>query len=98
MVTVVLPAHLRNLANTGRQVELDVGGRVSIGTILDELEARYPMLKGTIRNHQGGERRAMIRFFAKGEDWSNSSMDDLLPPEVAQGETPLMIVGAIAGG
>ena len=98
MIRVVLPPHLRNLAKTGREVSLEVEGTATIGAALDELEAQYPMLKGTIRNQHDGERRAMIRFFANGEDWSHNAMDQPLPPEVAEGNEPLMIVGAIAGG
>ena len=98
MIRVVLPAHLRNLAKTGREVSLEVEDPVTIGAVLDELEARYPMLNGTIRQQPNGQRRAMIRFFANGEDWSNEPLDQPLPAEVAAGEEPLMIVGAIAGG
>ena len=98
MIRVVLPAHLRNLAKTGREVSLEVQAPISIESVLGALEAEYPMLKGTIRNQQTGQRRAMIRFFANGEDWSNDPMDKALPAEVASGKEPLMVVGAIAGG
>ena len=98
MIRVRLPAHLRNLAKTDREVSLEVDGPATIGAVLEALEARYPMLKGTIREHEKGQRRAMIRFFAVGEDWSHKPMDEPLPAEVVNGDEPLLIVGAIAGG
>jgi sulfur-carrier protein len=98
MIRVVLPTHLWRLANVQREIEIEVQGTPTLGTLLDALEARYPMLRGTIREHATKERRAFIRFFACGEDWSHEPQDAPLPEEVASGEEPLRIVGAIAGG
>jgi sulfur-carrier protein len=98
MIRVVLPTHLWRLANVQREIEIEVQGTPTLGTLLDALEARYPMLRGTIREHATKERRAFIRFFACGEDWSHEPQDAPLPEEVARGEEPLRIVGAIAGG
>jgi hypothetical protein len=98
MVRVTLPYHLRNLARVGSEVSLEVAGEVTIASVLDALEARYPMLKGTIRDHDTKRRRPFLRFFACGEDLSNGPMDVPLPEEVARGATPLMVIGAIAGG
>jgi hypothetical protein len=98
-VRVELPQHLRTLAGVGgREVTLDVDGVVSIGSVLDALEARYPMLTGTIRDHGTLERRAFLRFFACEEDWSHEPMDAALPEVVANGKEPLLVIGAIAGG
>jgi hypothetical protein len=97
-----LPYHLRNLARVGAEVELEVqleaGAPVTIARVLDVLEARYPMLKGTIREYETGKRRAFLRFFACEEDWSNEGMDFELPRAVVDGKEPLLIMGAIAGG
>lgn len=98
MIRVLLPTHLQRLANTGREVELDVGTPVTPRAILDALEARYPMLRGTIRDQVTQERRAFIRFFACGEDFSLASPDAPLPEPVANGTERFMIVGAMAGG
>ena len=98
MVRVVLPAHLRSLAKISGEVELDVAGAVTQRTVLGALEARYPVLAGTIRAHVTHERRPMLRFFACGEDWSLESPDAPLPEAVASGAEPFLIVGAIAGG
>jgi hypothetical protein len=98
MIRLVLPTHLWRLANTGREVELQVEGPTTIGAVLDALEAQYPMLRGTIRDHITKERRPFIRFFACGEDLSLESPDSLLPVEVTAGKEPLRIVGAMAGG
>ena len=98
MIRVVLPHHLRNLAKVGAEVSLDVSGTVSIDTILDALEAQYPMLKGTIRDHTTKIRRPFLRFFACGEDLSLDPTDTLLPDAIATGTEPLLIIGAIAGG
>ena len=95
---MTLPPHLRRLAETQGEVEVEVTGEPTIGGVLDALEARHPVLEGTIRAHGGGQRRAMIRFFACGEDWSHEPQDTVLPPEVASGREPLHVVGAIAGG
>ena len=98
MIRVVLPAHLRALARVGGEVHLDVTGPVTQRSVLDALEARYPMLRGTIRAHDGGPRRAFIRFFACEEDLSHDQPDNPLPDAVAAGTEPYLIVGAMAGG
>ena len=98
MIRVVLPAHLRTLARVGGEVSLDVQGAVTQRSVLDALEARYPALCGTIRDHVTQERRAFLRFFACSEDLSHESPDAPLPQEVATGQEPFLIVGAIAGG
>ena len=98
MISVVLPAHLRALAGVNGDLELEVNGPVTRHSILDALEARYPMLRGTIRDHVAGERRPMLRFFACGEDVTHEPADSLLPTEVATGAEPFYIIGAIAGG
>jgi sulfur-carrier protein len=98
VIRVVLPAHLRTLARVDGEVRLDVAGQVSQRSVLDELEARYPMLRGTIRDHDGGPRRAFIRFFACEQDLSNEQPDAPLPEAVAIGAEPYLIVGAMAGG
>jgi hypothetical protein len=98
MIRVVLPFHLQQLANTGREVELQVDGPVSQRSILDALEARYPVLRGTVRDQATQERRAFIRFFACGEDLSHESPDAPLPESIANGAERFMIVGAMAGG
>jgi sulfur-carrier protein len=98
MIRVVLPAHLRKLAHVDGEVSLDIVGQITLRSILDALEARYPMLRGTIRDHANGKRRAFVRFFACGEDLSHDSPDTPLPEAIATGAQPFMIVGAIAGG
>ena len=98
MIRVSLPFHLRNLANVQGDVRLAVNGPVTLQSVLDALEGRYPMLKGTIRNHSDLQRRPMVRFFACGRDLSNQPPDTVLPDEVAGGSEPLMVVGAMAGG
>ena len=98
MIRVVLPAHLRTLANVDREVTLDVRGAVTPRSILDALEAAYPMLRGTIRDHVTLKRRPLVRFFACEEDLSHEPPDALLPETVASGAEPFFIVGAIAGG
>jgi molybdopterin synthase sulfur carrier subunit len=98
MIRVTLPAHLRKLAHVDGEVSLEVAGQITQRSILDALEARYPMLRGTIREHVSGKRRAFVRFFACGEDLSHESPDTPLPEAVATGAQPFMIVGAIAGG
>jgi len=97
-VRVVLPAHLQTLARAGGEIRLDVEPPVTQRSVLDALEARYPTLRGTTRDHATRRRRAFVRFFACGEDLSNDPPDAPLPAEVAAGEEPLLIVGAIAGG
>ena len=98
MIRVVLPAHLRTLARVQGKVELEVEGPVTQQSILDALEAKYPMLRGTIRDHATRQRRSFIRFFACGADWSHESPDAPLPDAVATGAEPFLIIGAIAGG
>jgi molybdopterin synthase sulfur carrier subunit len=98
MIRVVLPAHLRALARIDGEVELDVTGQVTQCTVLDALETRYPVLRGTIRDHDGGRRRAFIRFFACQQDLSHEQPDAPLPEQVAAGAEPYLIVGAMAGG
>jgi hypothetical protein len=97
-VRVVLPYHLRNLAHVGTEVEVELAGPVTVRTVVDALEARYPMLLGTIRDHVTQKRRPFLRFFACEEDLSHDSADASLPDAVAAGKEPLLIVGAIAGG
>jgi molybdopterin converting factor small subunit len=97
-VRVTLPAHLRTLARVDGEVKLDVNGEVTQRSVLDALEAAYPMLRGTIRDHETHERRAFLRFFACEEDLSNESPDARLPDAVATGAEPLLIIGAMAGG
>ncbi len=98
MVRVALPYHLRNLARVEGDVLLSVAAPVTLRAVLDALEARYPMLRGTIRDYATGERRAFLRFFACEEDWSLMPPDAVLPVAVAAGRDPLLIIGAIAGG
>jgi molybdopterin synthase sulfur carrier subunit len=98
MIRVILPAHLRRLASVNGEVGLEVTGQVTQGSVLDALEARYPMLRGTIRDQDSGRRRAFIRFFACEEDLSHEEPDAPLPDAVAAGFEPYLIVGAMAGG
>jgi molybdopterin converting factor small subunit len=98
MIRVVLPAHLRTLARVDDEVRLDVEGEATLGAVLDELEARYPMLRGTIRDHVTHRRRAFVRFFACEQDLSHEPPDAPLPGEVASGAEAFLVVGAIAGG
>jgi len=98
MIRVALPAHLRNLASVDGEVMVDVAGSVTQRTVLDALEARYPVLSGTIRDHTTLKRRPFVRFFACGQDLSHEPLDALLPAEVVGGKEPYMIVGAMAGG
>ena len=98
MIRVILPPHLRTLAHVGSEVTLDVAAPITIATILDALEDRYPMLRGTIRDHDTQQRRAFLRFFACEEDWSHEPTDKALPETVASGKEPFFVVGAIAGG
>ena len=98
MIVVVLPAHLRSLAGVTGDVQLELDGPVTRHSILDALEAKYPMLRGTIRAHVGGERRPMLRFFACGEDVTHEPADAPLPELIASGAEPFYIIGAIAGG
>ncbi len=98
MIRVALPAHLRTLARVSGEVQLEVPGAVTQRAVLDALEARYPVLRGTIRDHDGGGRRAFVRFFACQEDLSHEPPDAPLPAAVAAGDEPFLVVGAMAGG
>ena len=98
MVRVVLPFHLRNLAQVGSELTLDIDGPVTQRTVLDALEARYPMLRGTIRDHVTKERRPFLRFFACEQDLSHEPADAPLPDAIATGAEPFIVLGAIAGG
>src|SRR5256885_14013838 len=98
MIRVELPAHLRALARVGAEVSIDVGGPATLGSVLDALETAYPVLRGTIRDHGTLKRRAFVRFFACEQDWSHEPPEALLPPQVATGAEPFLIVGALAGG
>jgi hypothetical protein len=98
MIRVVLPYHLRTLAQVGAEVQLDVAAPVTPRSILDALETRYPMLRGTIRDHVSGKRRPMLRFFACEDDFSHEPVDTPLPERIASGAEPFWIIAAIAGG
>ncbi|HUI74941.1 MAG TPA: MoaD/ThiS family protein [Candidatus Acidoferrum sp.] len=98
MIRVVLPVHLRTLAHAGAEVQLDVQGEVTQRSVLDALEASYPMLRGTIRDHVTQKRRPFLRFFACEEDLSHLPPETPLPDAVVSGKEPLLIIGAIAGG
>ena len=98
VVRVVLPAHLRALAKVSGEVRLDIDGPVTQRSVLDALEARYPMLSGTIRDHDTFRRRDFVRFFACEQDLSHDPPDDPLPGQIAAGTEPFMVVGAMAGG
>lgn len=98
MIRVVLPAHLRTLARIDGEVRLEVPAPVTQGAVIDALEARYPMLQGTIRDHATRERRAFVRFFACRQDLSHEPPDAPLPDDVASGAEPFLVVGAMAGG
>jgi sulfur-carrier protein len=98
MIRIVLPTHLRKLARVDGEVQLEVEGRVTQRSVLDALEARYPMLRGTIRDHTTQRRRPFVRFFACQEDLSNEVPDAPLPEAVATGVEPFLVVGAMAGG
>jgi molybdopterin synthase sulfur carrier subunit len=98
VIRVILPQHLRTLAHIGAEAQIEVEGPITLRSVLDALEARYPMLRGTIRDHSTQQRRPFLRFFACEEDLSHESPDALLPEAVASGKEPLLIIGAIAGG
>lgn len=98
MIRVVLPAHLRTLARTGGEVELDVSAPITIGSLLDSLETTYPMLEGTIRDHVTRRRRPFVRFYACEQDYSHDGYDTPLPEAVVSGREPFLVVGAMAGG
>lgn len=97
-IRVILPPHLRTLAQVGREMTIDIAGQVTVRSVLDALEATYPMLMGTIRDHVTQQRRPFLRFFACEEDLSHESPDTPLPEAVVSGKEPLLILGAIAGG
>lgn len=98
MIRVVLPAHLRTLAQVDSEVQLSLDGEVTQRAVLDALEARFPMLKGTIRDQATHQRRSFVRFFACEEDLSHESPDTPLPQRVAEGDEPFLVIGAMAGG
>ena len=98
MITVVLPPHLRTLAHVSGDVEIELPGKPTMRSLLDAIEARYPMLRGTIRDHATNERRAYVRFFACEQDLSHEPLDTPLPAGVVSGAEPFFIIGAIAGG
>jgi len=98
MIRIVLPPHLRTIAQVGDEVALDVPAPITARAVLDALEARYPMLRGTIREHQTHKRRAFVRYFACNEDVSHDDADAPLPDAIARGEEPFLVVGALAGG
>ena len=98
MIRVILPPHLRTLAHVGSEVSLEIAAPITIASILDALEDTYPMLRGTIRDHDTLQRRAFLRFFACEEDWSHEPTNKALPETVASGKEPFFVVGAIAGG
>jgi len=98
MIRVILPQHLRTLAHVGSEVQIELDGQPTLRSVLDALEARYPMLRGTIRDHGTQQRRPFLRFFACEEDLSHEPPDAPLPDAVASGKEPLVILGAIAGG
>ena len=98
MIRVVLPHHLRTLARVGDEVHVDLNDSATVKSVLDAIEAKYPMLRGTIREHDTHKRRPLVRFFACGEDISHESPDSPLPDAIAKGAEPFFIMGAIAGG
>ena len=98
MIRVILPHHLRTLARVGDEVQIQPNGSASVQSILDALEVKYPMLRGTIRDHVTQQRRPLVRFFACGEDISHDPPDTPLPDQIAKGSEPFFIMGAIAGG
>jgi sulfur-carrier protein len=98
MIRVVLPHHLRTLAKVGDEVHVDLNGSATVKSVLDALETKYPVLRGTIREHDTLRRRPLVRFFACGEDISHDSPDNPLPDPIAHGTEPFFIMGAIAGG
>jgi molybdopterin synthase sulfur carrier subunit len=98
MIRIILPQHLRTLAHVGTEVELEVEGQATLRSVLDALEVRYPMLCGTIRDHDTKQRRPFLRFFACEEDLSHESQEAPLPDDVVSGKEPFIVIGAIAGG
>jgi hypothetical protein len=98
MIRVIIPHHLRTLAKVGAEVQIEVKGPVTLRAVLDALEARYPMLRGTIRDHVTLQRRPFLRYFVCEEDWSLEPPDAPLPEAIASGKEPFLVIGAIAGG
>jgi len=98
MIRVVLPYHLQNLARTGSEVQVAIDGPATVSTLIEALEARYPALKGTVRDYGTNQRRPFLRFFVCGEDWSLEPLSIPLPDKITKGEEPFLIIGAIAGG
>ena len=98
MIRVMLPAHLRTLAKTGSEVTVELKEQATIASVLDALEAQYPVLRGTVRDYATHERRPFVRFFVCSEDWSHLPTETPLPDEVTSGQEPFMVIGAIAGG
>ena len=98
MIRVVLPHHLRTLAHVGEEIHVDLDDSTTVRAIIDAIEEKYPMLRGTIRDHETKKRRPLVRFFACGEDISHDPLDTPLPDSIAKGTEPLFIMGAIAGG
>ena len=98
MIRVILPHHLRTLAKVGDEIHVDLNGSATVSAIIDAIEEKYPMLRGTIRDHETRKRRALVRFFACGEDISHDPLDTPLPDPIAKGTEPFFIMGAIAGG
>jgi len=98
MIRVVLPHHLRTLAHVGDEIQIDLNGSATVSAIIDAIEEKYPMLRGTIRDHETKKRRPLVRFFACGEDISHDPLDHPLPDAIAKGTEPFVIMGAIAGG
>jgi molybdopterin synthase sulfur carrier subunit len=98
MIRVILPYHLRNLAKVGEEIQIDVNGSATVETLITAIESKYPVLRGTIREHGTSKRRALVRFFACGEDVSHAPSDRLLPDPIVSGAEPFFIIGAIAGG
>ncbi len=98
MIRIALPYHLRNLAKLSGEVQLEISGAITIDSVLTELEARYPMLAGTVRDHTTKQRRAFLRYYVCGEDWSLQSTDVVLPHAVISGQEPFIVLGSIAGG
>jgi sulfur-carrier protein len=98
MIRIVLPHHLRTLARVGDEVHVDVNGSATVQSVLDAIEVKYPMLRGTIRDHDTLKRRPLVRFFACGEDISHEPLDAPLPDAIVKGTEPFFIMGAIAGG
>lgn len=98
MIRVILPHHLRTLAHVDEEIHVDLNGSTTVRAIIDAIEEKYPMLRGTIRDHETQKRRPLVRFFACGEDISHQPVDTPLPDPIAKGTEPLFIMGAIAGG